>query len=85
MHKVNCTTQTVEVVTHEFYCDDCGKHLGTSEEYDDGWYDEIGMFQLVIPVDGRLHLEKYLCDNCREKFLNDFKATLENMGFKKSC
>ena len=85
MHKVNSTTQMVEVVTHEFYCDGCGKHLGTSEEYDDGWYKVIGEFQLAIHMDGWWHLEKHLCDNCQEKFLNNLKTTLENIGFKKSC
>ena len=31
---------------HHFYCDDCGKYLGSSEEYPDGYYEEIGLLEL---------------------------------------
>lgn len=33
--------QTVKFISHKFYCDDCGTYLGESDEYEDGWYEEL--------------------------------------------
>lgn len=27
---------------HDFYCDKCGKYLGTTYEHPDGWYRQLG-------------------------------------------
>ena len=84
MQKTINKPKTITIATHEFYCDECGKHLGTSEEHDDGWYKEIGNFDLKCYASQNWYvLHKHLCDTCKEKLLSKFCATLEDMGFKK--
>ena len=73
----------VEKARHEFYCDECNKYLGTSEEYDDGWYKDIGQFELKIYIDGWYYVDKCLCDDCKKSFIENLKVTLKNIGFEK--
>ena len=81
IEKVEITTIEVERVLHSFYCDECNKHLGTSEEYDDGWYQDFGQFKLNCYIDGWYSVKKCLCENCKPKFIDDFKTILKNVGF----
>ena len=83
MEKILKTTKYVEDNKHEFYCDKCGKYLGASHEYDDGWYERIGEFELKFYVDDWYRIKKCLCDDCRERFINNVKWNLTNMGFEK--
>ena len=83
MHNKVNKTKTITVVAHEFHCDDCGAYLGASEEYDDGWYKQIGNFNLRYYTSQDWYvLNKHLCDTCKEKLLSKLCATLEDMGFK---
>ena len=83
MEKVETKTRQVEDRTHHFYCDNCGSHIGSSHEYDDGYYDELGEFELKILMPrGWYKLEKCLCDECRDEFLREAYAALESTGFK---
>ena len=66
---------------HDFYCDECGKYLGSSEEYDDGYYHEIGNFELKLYTDKWLVLKKHYCNECRRKFLNKLNLILKELGF----
>lgn len=70
---------------HTFYCDECGKELGTSEEYDDGYYDEYGSFELSFNLedDGWYRVKKCLCEECKEKYLANLIDTLKKYGFEK--
>lgn len=69
---------------HLFYCDECNKYLGTSEEFDDGYYARFGDFELSVNVLGeRYNIEKTLCDECKNVFLDNLKSTLTNLGFRK--
>lgn len=45
MHKQIKRKKEIIKITHEFYCDNCGKFLGSSEEWDDGYYEELGSFE----------------------------------------
>jgi hypothetical protein len=83
MEKLETNTCTIENVTHHFYCDDCNKYLGETEEYDDGYYHELGEFELSFYfLDNRYEINKCLCDECREKFLNKMLLILTELGFK---
>ncbi len=67
----------------EFYCDDCGKFLGETEECDDGYYEEIGKFVVKFNFGGWYKLEKHLCDACKEKEIAQIEKTLNELGFVK--
>lgn len=84
MDKIETQTKTIEQRYHNFYCDVCGKYLGTSAECEDGWYQTLGGFGLKwhTPA-GWYYTEKCLCDECREKYLSEVYAGLEQLGFKK--
>ena len=83
MEKVEINTRQIEDSIHHFYCDDCGTHIGSSHEYDDGWYQELGKFELNwLTPNGWYKLEKCLCNDCRDKFLDKVYAGLEAVGFK---
>ena len=71
------------IYEHSFYCDECHKYLGTSQEYDDGWYKDIGDFELKIYIDGWYRIKKCLCDDCRKHLVTELNIRLINMGFKK--
>lgn len=54
--------------THNFYCDMCKKHLGSTEEYDDGYYATIGDYDLKFNVNSEWYSLHYnLCVECRAK------------------
>lgn len=76
--------EVVEVVEikHKFYCDECNEYLGTSYECDDGWYNELGNFELKLNVDGWLRVKKCLCIKCRYEFINKLRTNLFDIGFE---
>lgn len=82
MDKIEKITRTIEDRIHHFYCDECHEYLGNSKEYDDGYYHKIGNFELRFYLRNKWHkVEKYLCDDCREKFLQNVENTLVGLGF----
>jgi hypothetical protein len=83
MEKVEIEIVETEETTHHFYCDDCGDYIGSSEEYDDGWYEELGEFELHwYTPKGWYKLEKCLCHTCAKKYLSTVYGGLESAGFK---
>ena len=53
-----------EETTHKFYCDDCNKYLGETHEYNDGWYPNLGEFELKFYLsDDWYFINKCLCDD----------------------
>lgn len=73
-----------ESYKHSFYCDKCNKYLGTSEEYDDGWYQKFGEFSLAFYVEDEWYeIYKCLCDYCKDEFVDNLKSVLKNIGFEK--
>lgn len=70
--------------THNFYCDMCEKHLGSTEEYDDGYYATIGDYDLKFNVDSEWYrLHRNLCIDCRAKMREEIINALLSMGFVK--
>ena len=67
---------------HRFHCDECNKYLGTTEEYDDGYYQKLGELQLkfYLPYDW-YKVEKCLCKECRNKYIENLKENLKGIGF----
>lgn len=83
VEEIATKTIKIEKNIHNFYCDDCGKHLGASEEYDDGYCEPLGQIELAYHTPrGWYSLNKHLCDNCEERFWERFFAALDNLGFK---
>ena len=83
MDNVEKTTRTIEEIKHNFYCDVCNKYLGSSTEYDDGYYVGFGDFELKFYIDGWYRFEKCLCDDCKNDFLGNLKETLKTFGFER--
>ena len=84
MEKIEMVTYTTERPEHHFYCDDCGDWIGVSEEYDDGWYAELGEFELDFYINGWYRIKKCLCHDCAKGFLSNLKNHLEDIGFKRN-
>lgn len=68
---------------HNFFCDNCGKELGSTVELEDGYYPELGEFELSFNLDGWYKVKAHFCDQCRKEFIESLKTQLINMGFKK--
>ena len=83
MEKTITQVKYVEQKTHLFYCDDCRVPLGCTTEYDDGYYERLGEFELEWHTpNGWYKLNKCLCDTCRDKCLNNIYEMLETAGFE---
>ena len=78
--------QKIEITkkTHHFYCDECGEYLGASEECSDGYYPEIGDFELKLNIQNCWYEKKNnLCDKCRKIFVDSFIEFILEKGFIK--
>ena len=82
MEKIEISPRYYEEKMHHFYCDGCGKYLGQSLEYDDGWYEEIGALELKFYTDSRYILHHQLCKECEGKLLLEIERDLRKLGFK---
>ena len=83
MEKTNYKSKTVKATEHSFYCDECNEYLGTTEEYDDGWYEALGDFELSFYIDDWYRVKKCLCKDCANKYLSNLKNSLIILGFEK--
>ena len=83
MEKTATIIKTYTQEEHSFYCDECEKYLGTSQEYDDGWYQKLGEFELDVYIDDWYRLKKCLCDECEKAYVDSIQTELINKGFKK--
>jgi hypothetical protein len=80
MEKITNKTRTI---VHDFYCDDCGIHLGSSEEWYDGYYPSYGGLELYFKTpQGNYTLHKCLCSKCRQEFLSELTSLLTDIGFR---
>lgn len=83
MHKETREQITRTRITHTFYCDMCGEEIGTSTEYEDGYYQQLGEYETHIYIDHtRYTLNKCLCRKCVIKQNEMMVANLKNLGFK---
>jgi hypothetical protein len=56
---------------HKFYCDSCGKFLGSSKELPDCYFEKLGEYRQCFYVQEEnswYKLEKNLCDDCKNNF-----------------
>lgn len=70
---------------YEYYCDNCGKLIGTSLEYDDGWVEPLGEFVQKVYIGSWYELKKCLCDACARKEKEKIITTIQSLGFKWGC
>ena len=83
MEKINIVNKTIEYRYHIFYCDMCNKELGTTGEWEDGYYHRLGEYNQKFCLDGEwFHLTRNLCDKCKGKFNEKIKTSLLNLGFE---
>lgn len=83
MEQVKTKPRYYEKREHNFYCDGCGKYLGQSLEYDDGWYEELGKFESQCFIDsGYYILHKHLCKKCEGKLSLEIEENLRRLCFK---
>lgn len=76
------TTTKIEIV-HHFECDMCGKEIGSVMEYEDGYYEELGMLRKSIFMnDVEYRYEKTLCNKCREVIISKIVMSLKDLGFE---
>lgn len=87
MEKVEQRQQTRFIPVHVFYCNDCGKEIGRSEEHDDGWFKVHGKFEIdvYLPFVGKMTLESCLCDSCARHKSYELSRGFETLGFKQNC
>ena len=84
MEKIEKVIRKREEYNHRFYCDNCDKYLGVTEEYDDGYYPKLGEFELSFYLpDGWYKVEKCFCEECRKNYLEKLINNLKELGFKK--
>ena len=79
MEKTIVEEKVTYIHKHEFYCDKCGKYLGISKEYEDGYYERIGEVDLKLYG---LELSGNFCDKCKNKIGSQIEEALTNLGFK---
>ena len=74
----------VNLVSHKFYCDRCGKLIGEVNEcLEDGWYPILGEYKRKYRASkGWLELNKNYCDSCAEMIDYQIELTLKEFGFK---
>lgn len=84
MEKVTSKEVKSILNTHNFYCDMCEKHLGSTKEYDDGYYATIGDYDLEFNVNSEWYsLHRNLCIDCRAKMTQKIIDVLSSIGFVK--
>lgn len=83
MKKIEKVIREREEYKHHFYCDDCNKYLGVTEEYDDGYYEELGKLKLSFHLaNGWYGIDKHFCEECRKNYLEKLVNSLKELGFK---
>jgi hypothetical protein len=76
MEKIEEHEITEIQITHEFYCDDCGKFLLKSNEYEDGYYDKPDKYYIQ-----HVKLKGHYCAECGTKRVNKVIEFARENGF----
>ena len=90
MEKKKEKEKLVKMITHEFYCDSCGKKIGKSIEFDYGYYEKVNEVEFVIQNNygsNRYSKKMHLCETCYplevEAFEGRYKAFCKSLGLTK--
>lgn len=75
--------KTSEYAVHHISCDECGKHICDSEEYDDGYYEDPSEYEQEIYIGNWYRYNAHLCDECMSKKTAELIKLLEDFGFEK--
>lgn len=80
------TDATKKIIVHEFYCDNCNAKIGETEEWDDGYYEVLGEFEIEARIDRstEYRLSKQLCAECRNKLINKITEVFTKYDFKEN-
>jgi len=70
-YEIKTTTRT-----YEYYCDDCGKLIMKSIEFDDGWVEEPKTFYIQ-----HVRLKGHFCKECGQKRVDKVTDYARSMGF----
>lgn len=84
MDRTQLIPRTIMDKRHEFYCDGegCGKFLGYTTEYDDGYYPKLGEFECGFYALGKWwKIHKHLCDECKAELILKISDALLDAGF----
>ena len=74
---------TCKKVAHEFFCDDCGKSIGSYVELDDGYYPQLGLYQQKIFINDTWYkFEATYCDSCARNKTKQLITAFWYLGFK---
>lgn len=77
MSEIRQEIMTADItIKHLFQCDDCGKFLLESTEYDDGYYEEPKPFYIQ-----HVMLKGHYCEECGRKRVNDVIAYARSKNF----
>ena len=86
METVETKNRTITETYHTFFCDNCGTFIGISRENSDGYYSELGQFNVLLYLEccvrDRWEKKQCLCDTCREKATNEIYKALAALGFE---
>ena len=84
MAEINETkTAQYQYNIHKITCDKCGKHIYDSEEYYDGYYDDPGVYEQKIHIEGDYYrLSMQLCEDCKRETTKLLIDMLKDFGFK---
>lgn len=84
MEHVEHRTGTKTFTIHKFYCDNCGEFVGSSAEFDDGYYEEFGNVEYKFLLSSECYrLNKTLCASCENKVWTKIAGALIEVGFEK--
>ena len=73
-----------EQIKHQIYCDYCKKFIGSSIEYDDGYYEKLGEVEEKVYIYNDWYkLNKTLCEDCKNKFYHNLIKKLIEIGFER--
>lgn len=88
MDRVKKEVRTHIAQCHSFFCDECGKFLGESVEFADGYYEKFGQVpRPKMPLEDRILGMRFkpaqtcLCDDCLAKKQDDVRKALIACGF----
>ena len=82
METINHVQKQSTVAIHHFTCDGCGKDIGSSWEWDDGHYNELGRYEQKVLLSHKWY--KYhanFCEECARAKTEELVTIIKELGF----
>lgn len=84
--KETIITRSVKRLSCDYYCDCCGKLIGTGVEYDDGYIPvPFGVNHIrftITEMEKRFVYDRQFCNECAEEQINKVFTALKDIGFE---